>query len=246
MSSLLIATICHGRIIGEGYFHSTLSTISLLQSKGHTADIKTFPNDILVPRTRNNVLAYFLSTKHDKLIFIDADISYPPQAVLDLLESDKEICGVPYAGTSRDWDQALKFTKKMLSEGKDIMAKDLMHSTLHFNLNQKAKDSTPEERESGWVEVNALAAGFMMIDRRALQKMVDHYKGDLQYKNMTKAYASSTPQEFCVALFDTTIDPETKTYLSDDVVFCRRFKAIGGKIFAYIKPRLKRAGNTDF
>ena len=246
MSSLLVATICPGRVVSEGYFHSTLSAISLLQTKGHHLEIKTFPNDILVPRTRNNAIAYFLSTKHDKLMFIDADISYPPQALLDLLEGNKEICGVPYAGTSRDWDQALKITKKMLSEGKDIKAKDLMQSTLHFNLNQKAKESTAEERESGWVEVNALAAGFMMLDRRALQKMIDHYKADLEYKNMSKAYASSTPQEFCVALFDTTIDPETKTYLSDDVAFCRRAKAIGVKIFAYIKPRLKRAGNTDF
>jgi hypothetical protein len=42
------------------------------------------------------------------------------------------------------------------------------------------------------------------------------------------------------------IDPDTKEYLSEDYAFCRRWLALGGKIWLDIKSRLTHVGYNAF
>ena len=87
MASLLIATPCYGKLVGEGYLHSLLASIDLLRQHQHQVKVYTLGNESLITRARNNIVAYFLSSSFDRLIFIDADISWQPQALLQLLNS---------------------------------------------------------------------------------------------------------------------------------------------------------------
>ena len=243
MASLLISTPCYGKVLGEGYLHSILSTIDLLRVKGHKVQISTVGNESLITRARNNQVAFFLSTDFDRLMFIDADISWKPQAVLDLLESDYDVCGTPYATKGRDWDKAVTFAKKRIEDGKDFNGNELMTSTLRFTLN-KTPGKTMEK--DGWQEVNALATGFLMMKRHVLETMRDHFREELNYKNDVSGYSKLAPPEHCVGLFETMIDPETRRYLSEDYAFCKRWISMGGKVQAYLKPRLVHSGTADF
>jgi hypothetical protein len=47
-------------------------------------------------------------------------------------------------------------------------------------------------------------------------------------------------------LFDTTIDPETRHYLSEDYTFCARWRALGGKIWLDTKSILSHSGTYEF
>jgi hypothetical protein len=243
MTSLLISTPCYGKVIGEGYVHSLLGTMALLAKKGHTVKLSTVGNESLITRARNNQVAYFLSTKFDRLMFIDADITWAPQAVLDLLESDHDVCGTPYPTKGRDWERAVNFAKKRIADGKELKASDLMTSTLRFTLNR-----TPGENKGkdGWQEVDALATGFLMMKRHVLESMRDRFRDELNYKNDVSGYSNSAPPEHCVGLFETMIDPETRRYLSEDYAFCKRWIGMGGKVHAYLKNRLIHSGTADF
>src|SRR6202021_4024017 len=48
------------------------------------------------------------------------------------------------------------------------------------------------------------------------------------------------------ALFECMIDPNTKTYLSEDFAFCKRWTDIGGEIWADLQSRLDPVGPSVF
>ena len=69
MSSLLIATPCYGKVVGEGYFQSILRSVDLLRQHQHQVKVYTLGNESLITRARNNIVAYFLASQFDRLIF---------------------------------------------------------------------------------------------------------------------------------------------------------------------------------
>ena len=253
MASILIATPCYGKVMGEGYVHSYIASYELLRSKGHKVTLFTVGNESLITRARNNVVAHFLSMKNkaDRLMFIDADITWQPQAVLDLIESDHDVCGTPYPTKGRDWNKAIQFINEKTKDGKEIKPAELMNSTLRFTINTIKKDekgSTEVEgnMQKGWREVSALGTGFLMIKREVLEKMRDHFRDELNYKNDVKGYEKTIDPENCVGVFETMIDPKTRRYLSEDYAFCKRWIDMGGKVNACLKHRLTHTGTADF
>jgi hypothetical protein len=49
-----------------------------------------------------------------------------------------------------------------------------------------------------------------------------------------------------VMLFETMIEPETGEYLSEDYAFCRRWRDLGGEIFADFASRLTHVGHASY
>lgn len=83
------------------------------------------------------------------------------------------------------------------------------------------------QESTGLVEVAGVATGFMCISRRCIAAMRDHY-------TETKYRQPHMPGEDCWLLFDSEIiDGEL---WSEDMLFCRRWRKIGGKV--WIDPAL--------
>ena len=243
MASVLIATPCYGKLLGEGYLHSVLASVDLLRQNKHQVQVYTLGNESLITRARNNIVAYFLASAHDRLVFIDADITWPAKALLDLVNSDHDVCGVPYPTKSRDWDHLIAYANNAFKENIELDRRKIIESTLHYTLNRVNANDKPLE---GWLEVSALGTGFFMMKRNVLEKMRDHYRDSLNYKNDIKGYYKIAPEEHCVGLFETMIDPESRRYLSEDYAFCKRWLALNGKIFANVNYRLIHSGTADF
>jgi hypothetical protein len=55
---------------------------------------------------------------------------------------------------------------------------------------------------------------------------------------------SAAPQ--AVMVFETMIEPETGQYLSEDYAFCRRWRDLGGEIWADMQSRLTHVGYTAY
>jgi hypothetical protein len=242
MASLLIATPCYGKVVGEGYLQSLLASIDLLRQNQHQVKVYTLGNESLITRARNNIVAYFLASSFDRLIFIDADITWPPQALLDLIKADHDVCGIPYPTKSRHWGQVISYVKKSIEKNEDLTQQKIINASLQFTIN-RIPGSQPK---NGWLEVSALGTGFFMMKRNVLEKMRDHYRDTLAYKNDIEGYKKIAPEEHCVGLFETMIEPESKRYLSEDYAFCKRWIELDGKIFANVSYRLIHSGTADF
>ncbi len=243
MASVLIATPCYGKLIGEGYLHSLIASFDLVRSKGHEIKVYTLGNESLITRARNNIVAYFLASKYERLVFIDADISWPAKALLDLIESDKDVSGIPYPTKLRDWNRVMAYAKKTFKDDTELDTRKLVDSSLRLTLNRINQEEVPQ---NGWIEVSALGTGFFMIKRSVLEQMKEHYKEALNYKNDIQGYHKIAPEEHCIGLFETMIDPQTRRYLSEDYAFCKRWRDLNGKIYANLNYRLIHSGTADF
>ena len=86
------------------------------------------------------------------------------------------------------------------------------------------------------------APGFLMIKRDAMQRICDaHPELRAKMRDMADTMANEA-----VMVFDTMVEPETGQYLSEDYAFCRRWRDLGGEIWADFEARLTHVGHAAY
>jgi len=101
-----------------------------------------------------------------------------------------------------------------------------------------------EERD-GFVTGIYAGTGFMLIRRSAAERLVAAYP-ETKYRAQHTYPAPAAASHNQYNLFDCLIEPETKTYLSEDFAFCHRWRAIGGTIWLDTMSRLRHVGAYEF
>jgi hypothetical protein len=99
------------------------------------------------------------------------------------------------------------------------------------------------ERSGSFATGVYCGAGFMLIRRRAIERMIAAYP---QTRYETIHAHTNARGAVNYALFDCFIDAHTGTYLSEDYGFCHRWRAIGGKIWLDTEGVLNHVGSHDF
>ena len=207
--SIFFATPMYGGQCTAQFHQSAMITAEELTKAGIPYDWATPYNESLITRARNNLVAEFMASDKEVLMFIDADIQFSVEAVSKLWNLSCEGNGVVVGAYPMKHPGA---TTSAWVNGKMVHLSDL--------------GSVP-------VEVDFAGTGFFMIRRDALEAMMDVYKG-LKYEEHGEKHA----------LFDTTIDGDV--YLSEDYTFCKRYRAMGGKITLDPTIKLKHIGNFTF
>jgi len=199
------------------------------QKRGIHMVVEFKGNESLVTRARNLLTEKFMQSDCTHLLFIDADISFLPEAVMSMLEYDKDIMTSIYAKKTYRWDDA---------KNPERQSEPVIQRALDFNLNIKGTETIHDKR---YARVLDSATGFMLIKRSVIERMKQAYKS-LTCINDIQNVAI---QEY-VALFECMIDPETRRYLSEDFAFCRRWQLLGGDIWADIGNVLGHEGSMIF
>jgi len=227
---IFIATPCYGNMLMAPYVSSLVSTIKLLEQKGIGYVTHFMGNESLIQRARNVITQKFLNSNCTHLLFIDSDIQWEPQAIIDLLEFNKDVSCCVYPKKAYNWEQFINSYK--------IPSKESLHSRgLDFNINVQPK----YERNGDFIKVIDSATGFMLINKDILIKIIKKYP-QLTVVNDTN---DKSVKIYC-AVFDCMIDPETHCYLSEDYAFCRRVYDVGGEVWINIKHNLVHYGNHGF
>jgi hypothetical protein len=232
MVKLFLATPCYGGLCLEKFMTSVIKLQIALIKEGIQLMIDTTENESLVHRARNVAVGRFMQkTDADLFMFIDADIDFNADSVVRLVRSGHDVSVAVYPKKVVVWDQA----KTAIEQGDDRnMA--MLSSSLVANIGAQRRSV-----ENGFVEVLDGPTGFMVITRKAFEKMHEHFT-ELNCKN---DHQNRDFDEYC-ALFDCMIDPESRRYLSEDYAFCRRWQQVGGKIYADINTTLGHVGNLPF
>jgi cellulose synthase/poly-beta-1,6-N-acetylglucosamine synthase-like glycosyltransferase len=233
MTKLFLSTPCYGGLCLEKYMRSIVRLQLLLIKEGIQLMLDTTENESLVHRARNVSIGRFMQkTDADFFMFIDADIEFDPTSVVRLVKSGHDVSVAVYPKKVVMWDQA-----KSAIENGDTRDMSLLSSSLVANIGAKKRSVI-----GGFVEVLDGPTGFMVISRKALERMHEHYGPTLNCKN---DHQNRDFDEYC-ALFDCMIDPESRRYLSEDYAFCRRWQQMDGKIFADCNTTLGHVGNLPF
>lgn len=229
---LVIGTPCYGGMVTVPYMLSMMALKDVLNQAGIAFRLVTPANESLITRARNSIANAFVRDKRaTHLLFIDADISFPPHLVPHLLASGKDVvCGVyPLKGLPLERVMAQP-------EGTSTAAAEAASLDYAIRLMPGRKADA-----QGFLEVEYAATGFMMVRREVFVRMMDAYPA-LYYRF---ACTNEDPAD-SFAFFDTAIDPETRTYLPEDYAFCKRWRDIGGKVHASLAGKLTHVGGRAY
>lgn len=88
---------CYGGQITEPCFTSFLRFILLANRVGLQWSLDTMVNESLVTRARNNLMAKLMTNqKATHFMFIDADIRFQPESILQMIMTEKDVIGGLY------------------------------------------------------------------------------------------------------------------------------------------------------
>ena len=94
---LHIGIPCYGGMVSEPTMTSFLRFTLLAQQAGLNWSLDTMVNESLVTRARNNLMAKMMTNKDaTHFMFIDADIRFQPESILQMMAYEKEVIGGLY------------------------------------------------------------------------------------------------------------------------------------------------------
>ena len=194
----------------------------------------------LVTQGRNMCVSAFLESDSTHLLFIDSDISFNAGAAERLVACDKDIISIPYPLKDMNWDKALK----LFGEGRLKTAKDIRNKAF-YRYPMKVPDNNAIRIKDGIIEVTHSPTGFMLIKRKVFTKMIKKYPHlRIDQDQVINGKNERLPNMW--NFFDTLFDQENHTYLGEDFAFCKRWKDIGGKCYAWIFDYITHVGEHQY
>ena len=130
---------------------------------------------------------------------------------------------------------------RLIADDKDIVAGLYPKKSypVEFVYNRLPED--PPIDENGMVRVKHAGTGFMLMKREVISRMFTQYP-QLKYRNELNIDNKFEP--FLFGLFDTGI--KEGSYLSEDYMFCDRWRDIGGDIWVDTRVKLSHSGYHTF
>jgi hypothetical protein len=212
LQSIFIGTPAMDRRVHVDYVESLLLSQSALQRANIGFRTHFVLQDSLVMQARNQILAEFRASDATDLIFIDSDIGWEVGGLLRLISHNVPIV----AGLYRRKEETVSYT--------------VQFSDPH---------AVKRNRENGLIEATRVGAGFLRLQRNAIERMIAAYP-DLRY---SPPLASEKTQDR-YALFDTSL--ENGEFRGEDYTFCDRWRAIGGRIWADPDIALRHIGTMTY
>lgn len=198
-----------------------------------------FTKSSLVTQGRNLCVNSFLETSMTHMLFIDSDIDFDAEGVFKMIEADKEIISIPYPMKIMQWGKLFEGVKTgSIKDTKTMSTRGYMYPMVLDN----DEDIRPV---NGVIEVKYSPAGCMLIKRQVYKKMIEKYPN---LKIVQKTIYNDLPEikPYLYNFWDTWFNEKTNEYMGEDFSFCKRWKDIGGKCYAYINSFITHVGEFQY
>lgn len=220
-----IATPMYGGQCFGNYHQSIVDFINLCSKKGISVMFNNMYNESLIQRARNTIASSFVERgTSNVLLFIDSDISFDAEKLLDMVLEDRAVIGAVTPLKHIDFDKIVKSCAVLKStENADKLGS-------FYNFNNLVNQDDGENLMNGIsVEVDRIGTGVMAIKREVLMRMkeeVEEYLDDNLAMERVKRYN----------FFPVTIEYDAQwggnRMMSEDYNFCNKWKQLGGKVYA--------------
>lgn len=123
---LHIGIPCYGGMVSEPTMTSFLRFVLLASQVGLNWSLDTMVNESLIPRGRNNLMAKMMTNKAaTHFMFIDADIRFQPESIMQMIAYDKEVIGGLYPKKALPINYVINLKPQVTVQG-DIYTVDTM------------------------------------------------------------------------------------------------------------------------
>ena len=226
----------YGGMCTGQYTASLVELVGALAAAGHESFYGKTYNESLITRARNSLVNQFLLTDCDYLLFIDADHGFKAAEILKMIESNVELIGAIYPMKNINWQGVIA------AHQNGVKAEDLGRYSGFFSANLKNKDDGPVTFFLDQpLIVENVATGMMLIKREVFEKMIPTTDTYGSADNTGLVDLDKTHYEF----FKTEID-ENKVLLSEDYYFCKKWKELGGNVYAAPWVQITHFGSYEF
>lgn len=207
MKKVYIATPCYGGEVHATYARSLAETYVELTSNDFAVMTRINTANTRLDFSRNNLISEFMQSEADYMLCIDSDLGWGAKAVMLLLSHDVDfVCGI------------YPKRKEAVFEYRPL-----------WNENGKM-----QKNELGLLKMECIPAGFMLLKREAIQKMIDHFP-ELFYEPEMEGLLTGH-KFFSAELID-------KKQWGEDYMFCKRAIEAGIEIWADPRIEFDHAGN---
>jgi len=229
--SVLIATPAYNNQVCASYVTSLVGFMAAAAREGIAVDYAHTISSSLIPIARNKLAHYFLQhTACTHLLFIDGDMTWRADDLIRMLRTDLDVVAAICPRKAMNWD-SLRATLKADPTASDEMLRMALASYGTFQLLEPHATLALDEV----VEVTAIGTGIMLIRRDVFERL-----RAASPQAAIRSGASAGEHVF----FDTELTDDG-VYLSEDITFCRRWRAIGGKVHAAPWFRVGHIGNYE-
>lgn len=213
-----IAIPCYGGMLTEATFTGVLKWNIFCRQHNLDFFVDTIYNESLITRGRNTHVAKFLyEPRATHLMFIDSDIGFEPWHIISLLSHDVDLVAGLYPMKSLP---------------------------IRYVVNGIPNINVPNAQLQ---QVATAGTGFMLIKRGVFEKMFDHpdvkrYQSDIGLDPVLNQHMAS--------FFDCMVIDDKEAgfprYFSEDWLFCKRWREMGGQVWADTKIKLIHFGAYPF
>lgn len=217
-TKILVFIPAYGNQISVATFAATHGLLPALMAKGIGGGVATFSYPE-VSEVRNIAVTCWYDTLPDAthLLFIDSDMGFEPQLVLDMLTFNEPMVGAIYSKKVLP----IQWAASGLGEGKFA------------------------ERRGDFMKVAGLGMGVFLIRRDAIDKMVAAYPELIDTRMELHAAKDMLTSGRLLRLFDPMDNPNSGR-MSEDLSFCHRWAAIGGEIWASVGHTVDHVGQYSY
>lgn len=141
MKKVLIATPALDGRLDVWYTNSVINAVRFAQSEGIFLHPVFLSFDALIQRARNDLIRLAVEGEYDDMIFIDSDIEFDPQWVMELINRDEDVIGGTYRKKTDDQEMYVVKTKNT------------------------------KKAENGLIKVDGLGTGFVKLSKRAFMAL---------------------------------------------------------------------------
>jgi hypothetical protein len=224
---LLIATPAYGGMVTTGYLTSIVPVMQLLREEGVHVELYTLSSESLIPRGRNTCIQRAIDGYFDKVLFIDADLTFTYEKVKMLLNSDKDLVGGTYP--LKAFPICPNFNP--LEDQRDLFGLNRQQDNYMQWVNKYADTN-------GEAEVLHIPTGFMLIDMKVFAKLSHVVPWYQTFQPETKQHR----QHFDFFLSGV----KGHEYESEDWAFCRIARENGFKVYLQTRAICGHIGNITY
>jgi hypothetical protein len=142
MKKILIATPCLDQKVDAYFVHSLCESIKL--GLKYDLDIRCvfLANESILPMARNELFSLAYKENYDTMVFIDDDEYWKEQALIDIIQSEKDVVTLP------------------------VVNKGDREITYNVWLNENSERDT-----DGYIKINRCGTGFLKLSRRVVEDL---------------------------------------------------------------------------
>jgi hypothetical protein len=232
---ITIATPAYGEIFYAPYVQSMYRLVRACERQKWNTTFATISYADIV-ESRNFLLTnWFDKTDATHLLFIDADMGFEPQLVIDMIGLDKPVVGVVYPKRQID----LERLTKLAAEGE--APRRAINRSHDFILRRNARSGAVNAK--GFIEVDGIGAGVMLIRRDCVDTMLKKMP-ELSDKGAKKSSPLAKNLDRLIRAFEPMFVDAGR--LSEDFAFCHRWRQCGGEIWANVTHEITHIGLHRF